>query len=52
LRNKTILLIKVLWKSQKFEEATWEPEEEMRKSYPYLFKGILSFEDETLFKAR
>lgn len=26
LRNKTIPLIKVLWKSQKFEEATWEPE--------------------------
>ena len=26
LRNKTIPLVKVLWRSQKFEEATWESE--------------------------
>ena len=29
LRNKTIPLVKVLWRSQKVEEATWETEEEM-----------------------
>ena len=50
LRNKTIPLVKVLSRSQKFEEATWETEEEMQKFYPYLFEGMLSFEDETLFK--
>ena len=33
-----------------FEEATWEPEEEMWKSYPHLFTGMLSFKDETSFK--
>ena len=42
LRNKMIPLIKVLWRSQKIEETTWEPEEEMRKSHPLLFQGTLS----------
>ena len=50
LRNKTIPLVKVLWRSQKFEEATWETEEEMRNLFPHLFGGMLSFEDETFFK--
>ena len=36
LRNKMIPLVKVLWRSQRIEEATWEPEEEMRRSYPHL----------------
>ena len=43
LRNKMIPLIKVLWRSQKIEETTWEPEEEMRMSHPLLFQGTLSF---------
>ena len=30
LRNKKIPLIKVLWRNQKTEEATWESEETMR----------------------
>ena len=30
--------------------ATWETEEEMRKSYLYLFQGTLSFKDETFYK--
>ncbi|KAL5570607.1 hypothetical protein UlMin_027182 [Ulmus minor] len=34
LRNKDIPLVKVLWRNQKTEEATWEREEEMRTSYP------------------
>ena len=50
LKNKTIPLVKVLWRSQKVKEATWEIEEEMRHLYPYLFRGMLSFEDETFFK--
>jgi len=47
LRNKMIPLIQVLWRSQKIEEITWEPEEEMRKNYPQLFQGTPSFVDET-----
>jgi hypothetical protein len=37
LRNKTIPLVKVLWRGQKYEEATWETEADMRSRYPYLF---------------
>ncbi|XP_038876359.1 uncharacterized protein LOC120068794 [Benincasa hispida] len=38
LRNKTIPLVKVLWRNHRIEEATWEPEEQMRKRYPQFFK--------------
>ena len=37
LKNKTILMIKVLWKSDTIEKTTWETEEFMRKYDPYLF---------------
>ena len=37
LRNKEIPLVKVLWRNQKTEEATWEREEEMRTFHPELF---------------
>ena len=37
LRNKTIPLVKVLWRSHTVEEATWEPEAQMRHQYPQLF---------------
>ncbi|XP_073031204.1 uncharacterized protein [Primulina eburnea] len=37
LRNKEIGIVKVLWKNQVIEEATWEPEEEMKQRYPNLF---------------
>ena len=37
LRNKKILVVKVLWRNHKTEEATWESEETMRQQYPQLF---------------
>ena len=37
LSNKTIPVVKVLWRNHKIEEATWEREDEMRKNYPFLF---------------
>ncbi|KAA0055470.1 DNA/RNA polymerases superfamily protein [Cucumis melo var. makuwa] len=37
LRNKTIRLVKVLWRHHGIEEATWESEDQMRRSYPTLF---------------
>ena len=37
LRNKVIPLIRVLWRNQKIEEATWEREEDMKAKYPDLF---------------
>ncbi|KAA3457719.1 DNA/RNA polymerases superfamily protein [Gossypium australe] len=45
LRNKSITLVKVLWQKHGVEEATWEPEEVMRKQYPNLFIGKI-FRDE------
>ncbi|XP_070034621.1 uncharacterized protein [Nicotiana tomentosiformis] len=38
LRNKEIASVKVLWRSQQAEEATWEAKEEMKKKYPNLFE--------------
>ncbi|XP_047267678.1 uncharacterized protein LOC124898098 [Capsicum annuum] len=37
LRSKEIASVKVLWRNQKVEEATWESENDMRVSYPSLF---------------
>ncbi|KAI5338654.1 hypothetical protein L3X38_017925 [Prunus dulcis] len=37
LRSRSIPVVKVLWRSQTVEEATWEPEAQMRAKYPYLF---------------
>ena len=37
LRNKTISLVKVLWRNHSTEEATWELESEIREKYPNLF---------------
>ena len=38
LRNKEIPLVKVLWRSQRVEEATWEVESEIRDRFPELFR--------------
>ncbi|XP_075515904.1 uncharacterized protein LOC142550712 [Primulina tabacum] len=37
LRNKVIPLVRVQWSRHGVEESTWETEEKMRASYPYLF---------------
>ena len=37
LRHKEIPLVKVLWRNQTVEEATWEREQDMKASYPELF---------------
>ncbi|XP_073291016.1 uncharacterized protein [Primulina huaijiensis] len=37
LRKKEIGIIKILWRNQLVEEATWEPEEEMKQRYLELF---------------
>ena len=38
LRRKTVRLVKVLWQHQGVEDATWESEDTMRATYPFLFK--------------
>ena len=37
LRNRTVPLVKVLWRNSKSEEATWELESDMQSRYPELF---------------
>ena len=37
LRNKTISLVKVLWRNHLVEEATWKREDQIRSQYPHLF---------------
>ncbi|WRX12995.1 Integrase zinc-binding domain - like 9 [Theobroma cacao] len=37
LRNKSIPMVKVLWKNARMEEMTWEVESQMRHQYPHLF---------------
>ncbi|KAI5347763.1 hypothetical protein L3X38_000650 [Prunus dulcis] len=38
LRSREIPFVKVLWRSHTVEEATREPEDQMREQYPYLFE--------------
>ncbi|CAN6567502.1 unnamed protein product [Malus baccata var. baccata] len=40
LRNKTVRLVKVLWRNCSMEEATWETKDKMREMYPRLFMII------------
>ncbi|XP_058216799.1 uncharacterized protein LOC131327671 [Rhododendron vialii] len=48
IRNKTIKLVRVLWKHCGSEETTWEREETMRANYPHQFESERepNFEDE------
>ena len=37
LRNKEVASVKVLWRSQTVEGATWEEEAAMKAKYPHIF---------------
>ena len=43
LRNKKVKLVKVIWRNQAVEEATWELEEAMKEKYPELFQYQIWF---------
>ena len=38
LRHKTMRLVWVLWRHYGVEESTWEREDTMRATYPFLFR--------------
>ena len=38
LRRKIVRLVKVLWQHRGVEEATWEREDTIRATYPFLFR--------------
>ena len=37
LRRKTVKLVRVLWLHYEVEESTWEREDTIRATYPFLF---------------
>ncbi|WMV44819.1 hypothetical protein MTR67_038204 [Solanum verrucosum] len=39
LRTKEVASVKVIWRNQFVEEATWEAEEHMKKRYPHFFES-------------
>ena len=39
LRHKTVRLVLVLWRHHGVEESTWEHEDTMRATYPFLFRN-------------
>ena len=38
LRRKTVRLVRVLWQHRGVEESTWECEDMIRATYPFLFR--------------
>ena len=38
LRRKTVRLVRVLWRHYGVEEPTWELQDTMRATYPFLFR--------------
>ena len=38
LRHKTVRLVRVLWQHRGVEQSTWECEDTMRATYPFLFR--------------
>ena len=38
LRRKIVRLVRVLWQHYEVEESTWEGEDTMRATYPFLFR--------------
>ena len=39
LRRNTVRLVRVLWQHRGVEESTWEREDTMRATYPFLFRA-------------
>ena len=38
LRRKTVRLVRVIWQHRGVEKSTWEHEDTMRATYPFLFR--------------
>ena len=50
LRRKTVRLVGVLWQYRGVEESTWEREDTMRATYPFLFKDEGTWFSRLIFK--
>ena len=50
LRRKTMRLVRVLWRHCGVEESTWEHEDMMRATYPFLFRDESTWFSRLRFK--
>ena len=50
LRRKTVRLVRVLWRHCGVEEFTWEREDTMRATYPFLFRDEGTWVSRLTFK--
>ena len=50
LRHKTVRLVRVLWQHRGVEESTWEREDTMRATYPFLFRDDGTWFSRLIFK--
>ena len=50
LRRKTVRLVRVLWQHRGVEESTWEREDTMRATYPFLFRDEGAWFSRLIFK--
>ena len=50
LRRKTMRLVRVLWQHRGVEESTWEHEDTMRATYPFLFRDEGTWFSRLIFK--
>ena len=50
LRRKTVRLVRVLWQHRGVEESTWEREDTMRATYPFLFRDEGTWFSRLIFK--
>ena len=51
-RRKTVRLVRVLWQHRGVEESTWEREDTMRATYPFLFRDEGTWFSCLIFKWR
>ena len=50
LRCKTVRLVRVLWRHRGVEESTWEREDTMLATYPFLFRDEGTWFSRLIFK--
>ena len=50
LRRQTERLVRVLWQHRGVEESTWEREDTMRATYPFLFRDEGTWFSRLIFK--
>ena len=49
-RRKTVRLVRVLWQHRGVEESTWEREDTMQATYPFLFRDEGTWVSRLIFK--